>query len=314
MESGSLGNFVFIYQKFALSENKSPRTIGTNCGAVRQFDIFLGGCSDVNLLTDNDLRRYIRELQNRSKWMFHPTIGDGHGNLSPHSIASYVRGIRSFWSWLHREGFIENNPFEGVKPPQVPHNIVNTFIPEQVKQLLAVIPRDSHKGFRDYSIVVTLYGVGPRISEVINLKSENVNFDTGQFKVLGKGARERILFMPPSVYKSMFKYYQRWRPKVTSEYFFVTDDGKQISRFNFEHRIHNYGQKAGIAAVQCSPHVLRHSFAIEFLRGGGDIFSLQKILGHATPEMTRHYARLADRDVEAKLRIFSPVEKLGLRV
>ena len=141
-----------------------------------------------------------------------------------------------------------------------------------------------------------------------------MDFDTGQFKVLGKGAKERILFMPPTVYKSMFKYRRRWRPKVASEYFFVTDDGKQLSRFNLEHRIHDYGQKAGIAGVQCSPHILRHSFAIEFLRDGGDIYSLQKILGHATLEMTRHYARLADRDVEAKLRTFSPVEKLRLRV
>jgi len=314
MEARNLGSFLFLYRKFAKTETKSDRTIETVTTAVTLFDRFLDGCEDVSKVTAEDLRRFIRELQSRQKWNNHPTIKNDHGGLSPFTIANYVRHIRAFWSWLHREGLIENNPFEGVKPPQVPHNIVNTFIPEQVKQLLAVIPRDSHKGFRDYSIVVTLYGVGPRISEVINLKSENVNFDTGQFKVLGKGARERILFMPPSVYKSMFKYYQRWRPKVASEYFFVTDDGKQLSRFNFEHRIHNYGQKAGIAAVQCRPHVLRHSFAIEFLRGGGDIFSLQKILGHATPEMTRHYARLADRDVEVKLRTFSPVEKLRLRV
>ena len=102
--------------------------------------------------------------------------------------------------------------------------------------------------------------------------------------------------------------------KSSIRVFLRTDDGKQLSRFNLEHRIHDYGQKAGIAGVQCRPHILRHSFAIEYLRNGGDEYSLQKILGHATLEMTRHYARLADRDVEAKLKTFSPVEKLRLRV
>lgn len=94
----------------------------------------------------------------------------------------------------------------------------------------------------------------------------------------------------------MFKYHQRWRPKVASEYFHVTDDGKQSSRFSFEHRTHNYDQEAGISGLQCSPHILRRSVAVESVRTGDDAFSRQKISGHATLEMSRHCARLADRD------------------
>lgn len=314
MEKCDLDYFLSIYKKFAEAENKSDRTIETVNTAVTLFDKFLDGCEDVNEVTAKDLRAFIWELQGRTKWTNHPTIKSEHDKLSPFTIANYVRHIHAFWSWLHREGFIEDNPLKKVKVPGVPRPIISTFTPDQVKQLLAVIPRNSHKGCRDYTIIVQIYGIGPRISEVVDLKSENVNFNTGSIKVLGKGAKERNLYMPPTVFKAMYKYSERWRPKISSEYFFVTDDGKQLSRNNFEHRMKNYGEVAGIAGVACRPHIMRYTFAIEFLRNGGDIFTLQKILGHETLEMTRRYARLADRDVEAKLKSSSPVEKLKLRV
>ena len=314
MKAYNLVELIFIYEKFAVAENKSPRTIETTTHAVRLFDNSLNHCQDVNQVTPEDLRNFIRELQSRSKWQNHPTIKSDHGKLSPFTIANYVRHIHAFWSWLHQEEFIVDNPIKKVKVPDVPHSVINTFTPDQVKQLLARISRKIHKGYRDFAILISIYGIGPRISEVVDLRTENVNFDTGNIKVLGKGAKERTLYMPPTVFKAMFKYSERWRPKISSEYFFVTDDGKQLSRFNFEHRMHNYGQEAGITGVACRPHIMRYTFAIEFLRNGGDIFTLQKILGHETLEMTRHYARLADKDVEAKLKTSSPVEKLKLRV
>lgn len=314
METNGLGDFIIIYRNYSVTENKSPRTIETVVDSVNAFDTFLGGCTDITKVAAGDLRRYIRKLQTRPRWQNHPTIKGEHGKLSPDSVASYVRSIKSFWSWLSREAFIEDNTIKGVKTPQVSHRIVNTFTPEQVKQLLSAVPRNNHGGYRDYAVILLLYSTGPRISEALELKYQNVDFNSGNIKILGKGARERMLAMPPTLYKAMHKFAQKWRPQQASDYFFVTDDGRQLSRFTFEHKIHAYGEAAGITGVHCRPHVLRYTFAIEFLRNGGDIFSLQKILGHSTLEMTRRYARLADRDVEGKLKTFSPVEKLRLRV
>ena len=75
-----------------------------------------------------------------------------------------------------------------------------------------------------------------------------------------------------------------------------------------------YLRKSGISPIKCTPHMLRHSFTVQFLRNGGDVFSLQKILGHASLDMTRHYAELADSDVEKKMKAFSPAESIDIKV
>lgn len=117
MEADSLGNFISVYERFATAENKSPRTIQSIKAAVSQFDNFLGGCPDVKEVKAEDLREYIRYLQQKPKWSGHPLIKQDHGILSDNAIASYVRSIRSLWSWLKRERFIDVNPFEEVPPP-----------------------------------------------------------------------------------------------------------------------------------------------------------------------------------------------------
>ena len=312
MEAKTLGDFLFIYEKFAIAENKSPRTIQSIKTAVPRFDNFLGGCPDVKEVQAEDLRRYIRYLQEQPKWSSHPTIKQNHGNLSDNTIASYIRSIRSFWSWLKREKFIDNNPFEQVKPPKVSGRVVDPLSPEEVSKLLRGIPRRNHSGYRDCCMILTMYGTGLRVSEVIDLPLDDVNFDSGQIKVMGKGKKERAVYMSAGVYKALFKYHHQWRPKVASNYFFVHEDGRPLNRFYVEHRMQHHVQQAGITKT-CTPHILRFSFAIQFLRNGGDPFTLQKILGHATLDMTRRYVQIANSDVEAKMKAFSPAEQLDLR-
>jgi integrase/recombinase XerD len=314
MEAKSLGHFLLIYQRFAAAENKSERTIEAVTAAVAHFDNFLGDSPDIGQVQAEDLRRYIRSLQARGRWAGHPTIKTAHGSLSPHSIASYVRSIRSFWSWLKREGFIEDNPFENAKPPKAPRKVVNTLSAKQVTQLLSAISHKDSAGYRDRAMVITLYGTGLRIGELLGLRLTDINFDTGQVRVMGKGKRERFVYMSATVHKVLFKYAWHWRPKVASEYFFVHDSGRPLSRFYVEHRLQAYGRKAGISGARCSPHTLRHTFAVEYLRGGADTFTLQRILGHSTLEMTRHYAEVSDGDVEIKQKAYSPAERLGIRI
>jgi len=279
MEAKNLGDFVLIYEKFAASENKSKRTIEDTTAAVRQFDKFLGGPVDVRDVQSEDLREYIRSLQQRPRWTDHPTIKPKETGLSPHSIASYVRSIRSFFSWLKMEGFIDENPMERVKPPKAPRKIVATLTREQVTRLLEAIAKKDSRGFRDQAIVITLYGTGLRISELLQLRLEDLNFDSGQMKVMGKGGKERTVFMSPTVFKILFKYVHRWRTKTTTDYVFIHNNGQPLTRFYVAHRLQTYARKAGISAIKCSPHVFRHSFSVEYLRNGADTFTLQKILG-----------------------------------
>ncbi len=313
MEAGNLGNFISVYEKFAIAENKSPRTIESVKYANTKFDNFLGGVTDIKAVQDEDLRRYIRHLQKQPKWSGHPTINQDHDILSDNAIASCVRSIRSLWSWLKNEKFIDINPFEEVKPPDTTERIVDPLTPEDVSRLLKAISRKEYAGYRDSCAIILMYGTGLRISEVVDLFKSNVNFDSGQIKVLGKGKKERAVFMSASVFKALYKCNSQQRPEVPSSYFFVHKDGRPLTRFYFEHRMHSYVDKSGITKV-CTPHILRYSFAIQFLRNGGDIFTLQNILGHSTLEMTRRYLKIANSDVEAKMKEYSPAEQLGIRL
>jgi len=118
--------------------------------------------------------------------------------------------------------------------------------------------------------------------------------------------------MSPKVYKALFKYYSRWRPKVTSDYLFVHDDGRKLTRFHFAHRMQAYVHKANITKP-CTAHILRYSAALEILRKGCDPYNLQQILGHTTMEMTRRYLKIANSDIEKSLKTFSPAEQVDIR-
>jgi len=312
MEANGLGYFISIYDKFAQAENKSQRTIEAVTAAARKFDTFLGGNIHPQDITTDDLRRYILHLQGCCKWSGHPTIKQNHGNLSPNTVAHHVRHIKSFWSWMALEGFLEQNPLAQVKTPKETGKVVTPLTSGEVTQLLKVIPRNTHRGYRDSCIIVSLYGTLLRISEILDLHLPDINFTSGQITVLGKGDKERSVFMSPKVYKALFKYYSRWRPKVTSDHFFVHEDGRKLTRFYFEHRMRVYMRRASLTKP-CTPHILRYSGAIALLRNGCDPYTLQQILGHATMEMTRRYLKIANSDIEKSLKSFSPAEQIDIR-
>jgi len=312
METNNLGNFISIYEKFAQAEAKSDRTIEAVTAVTRKFDSFLGGNSNIKAITADDLRRYILHLQERCKWSDHPTIQKNHGNLSPNTIAHHVRHIKSFWSWMYSEGFLEHNTLSQVKTPKETGRAVTPLTSGEVTQLLKVVPRNTHQGYRDSCVIITLYGTALRISELLDLPFSNVNFTNGQITVVGKGDKERSVFMSPKVYKALFKYYSRWRPKVTSEYLFIHEDGRKLTRFYFEHRMQAYVRKANLTKP-CTPHILRYSGALALLRNGCDPYNLQQILGHTTMEMTRRYLKISNTDIEKNMKSFSPAEQVDIR-
>jgi integrase/recombinase XerD len=312
METKILGNFIYIYQKFAQAENKSQRTIEAVTAAAGKFDSFLGGDINPKDITAENLRGYILHLQESSRWLGHPTIKGNHGNLSPSTVAHHVRHIKAFWAWLHSEGFIKRNPLAQVKTPKETSKAVTPLSPAEVTHLIKIIPQNTPQGYRDRCIIVCLYGTLLRISELLNLPLSNVNLTSGQITVVGKGDRERSVFLSPKVYKALFKYYSRWRPNTESSYFFVHEDGRKLNRFYFEHRMEAYTRKANLTKP-CTPHVLRYSGTIELLRNGCDPYTLQQILGHTSMEMTRRYLKIANSDIERSLKSFSPAERLNIK-
>lgn len=310
---------VEYYRLCAQGEGKSPSTIAIIECAVRYLTNFLGvnGMStDVNEIGTDKLRSYCLHLHMRQRFAAHPFTKPQEGHLSGHTINGYLRALRSFWSWAEAEGLIDDNPFTTLKIPKAPQKIIPTLSAEQLATLIEVIDLSNPQGYRDYAAILLLADTGLRLSELTNLKLEDVNLERRILKVWGKGSKERIVPFGVRAQRALLRYVNFYRPEPArprTEEFFLTYSGEPLKKRRVEEIIKSYGIKAGIKGVRCSPHTLRHTMAVMWVRNGGDVFSLQQILGHSTLDMVRIYVNLAQTDIEAAHRKFSPADNLELK-
>jgi len=317
--STELASIIQGYRLYARTEGKSPKTINIYTTALSVFENFLnqdGLPTDVTQIGVQELRRFILYLQGAKSYRKHPFTKPQPNGLSGHTINCYLRAIRAFWSWLVQEEIILSNPFAKVRVPKPPKKVIPTFSESQIQALLAVIDTHTTTGFRDWVMILMLLDTGLRASELVNLRLDDVNLDDGIVKVCGKGDKERMVPIGARVQRAIWKYLQRCRPQPASPLcgnLFLTRNGEPMTVNRIETVIENYGRKAGIEGVRCSPHTFRHTFAISYLRNGGDVFSLQRILGHSSLDVVRIYVDLAEADVKACHRKFSPADNLELR-
>jgi len=274
-----------------------------------------GISTDATQITRHQIRAFILYLQQKRCFSDHRFNHTQDRGLSGYTINCYLRSLRVFLSWLVSEDIIECNPFDRVKIPRPPRKVIPAFSDSQFQRLLNAIDTRTAEGYRDYAIILTLLDTALRVSELCNLKLGNLWLDEGMLKVLGKGNKERLIPIGKQVQRLLWRYINRCRPEPAMakyDFLFLTREGKPLTKDRVEKIMTYYGRKAGIEGVRCSPHTLRHSAAVRFLRNGGDVFSLQRMLGHASLEMTRRYCELADIDVKRAHMTASPVDNLCL--
>ena len=141
-----------------------------------------------------------------------------------------------------------------------------------------------------------------------------VYLEEGHFRVLGKGSKERIVPIGVSLQKALWKYMNRYRPEPAHPnvtVLFLSRNGRALAARSVYCRIRQYGEKGGLVGVRCSPHTFRHTFAISYLRNGGDVSSLQRMLGHSSLEVVRIYVNMCRADIKECHRRFSPADNLA---
>lgn len=315
-----LHNLIKGYTLCSRTDGKSPKTMALATLALTTLKNCLearGLPTDVTEIGPTELREFILHLQQVKAFEHHPYTRVRKKGLSGCAINCYLRAIRAFWSWLIREEIISKNPFDKVRIPKPPGKVVPTFSESQLRALLKVISREKATGFRDWTMILTLLDTGLRASELVGLRAEETNLEDGIVKVNGKGSKERIVPIGARVQRAIWKYLQFHRPEPLSPLcptLFLTRDGEPITVNRLEGIIESHGRKARIEGVRCSPHTLRHTFAISYLRNGGDVFSLQRILGHSSLDIVRIYVNLAQTDIKACHRRFSPADNMNLRI
>jgi site-specific recombinase XerD len=295
----TLSDALTAYHISARAEGKSPKTIGWIDFSMRYFREFLGGDPDIAAITGDDLKRFIIALQDSCRLRKHPYARPQPQKLSPNTVETYARGVRAFFGQLFREGLIDTNPMQKVKMPRVPKKVVPTFNERELERLLAAPDKHTDTGFRDYTLLLIFIDTAARLSEIANLGVDDVDLEQGYLKVMGKGSKERYIPIGHKVARALLKYRMKHRPEpVGTDRFFLNRGGRPLDPGRIEKIVVECGRKANLK--RCHPHKLRHSSSVMYLRNGGDVFSLQKKLGHSSLEMTRHYANLADSDVRAQ--------------
>jgi len=248
--------------------------------------------------------------------------------ISTNSIARRLAAIRMFHRFLMRERILKSDPSGLIDSPRLWKKIPDTLSLNEVDALLAQPNIRDKQGIRDKAILETLYATGMRVSEAVNLKLDNVNFDIGFLRCIGKGNKERIIPLGSKASSSIKRYLEFTRPyilnpvrntkqtennikvsngvkKRESEFLFLNRFGKKISRQSLWKIIKRYARGARIKKP-IRPHILRHSFATHLLERGADLRSVQEMLGHSNISTTQIYTHINKDRLKLIHKMFHP--------
>jgi len=229
--------------------------------------------------------------------------------LSANSVARRLAAIKSFYRFLVRERILKSDPSNLVDSPKLWKKIPQTLSANEVDALLAQPNIRTSQGIRDKAVLETLYATGMRVSEAVNLKTQNVNLDVGFLRCIGKGNKERIIPLGKKAIGSIKRYIGAARAeqlkKKESEFLFLSRLGKKISRQSLWKMIKKYAKQARIKKP-IKPHILRHSFATHLLERGADLRSVQEMLGHANISTTQIYTHVSGERLKAIHKMYHP--------
>lgn len=210
------------------------------------------------------------------------------------SIASAYRMMRVFFNFLVRDDVLTRSPMAQVRIPKVDRRLKSAFADREIRSMLkaAIVPRDK-------ALIMFLLDTGARISEVLAVNIGDVDIATGRvFLQHTKDREQRIVYLGSQARRLLLKYYRTLAIRPDAPLWVDLRRGRRLLRNGVQQLLTRIGKRAGV--VECGPHRFRRTFAISYLRNGGDIFTLQRILGHASLDMVKQYLGALNDDDTAK--------------
>ena len=221
--------------------------------------------------------------------------------LEGKSVARNLSSLKAFHNYLILKDITKSNPCEKIETPKFVKSIPSSLSENEVEKLLDAPDENTFIGLRDKTMIETLYSCGLRISELVDLEIIHVNLRQGVIRVLGKGQKERLVPMGQKLINLIGIYFSKLKEnkiKNSSNFLFLSQRGKKITRQAFWHRIKIYATKAGLENNKISPHILRHAFATHLLNNGADLRVVQLLLGHSDLNTTQIYTEVAKRRLQ----------------
>ena len=224
--------------------------------------------------------------------------------LDASTVNRYLISLKAFFRWAVEEGLIDENPTARIKLGKPQQKIVKGLHPDKMKELLNGLSDKTLEGIRNKAIVLVLLDCGLRVSELVNLKLEDADISHGVLTVMGNGSKQRLARMGLKTQKALWRYLMLRKSSLT--WLWINECGERLTTSGIQQMVRKLGRKLGIRLY---PHLLRHTFAISFLRNGANTFECQYALGHSSLAMTRHYTQaLGFEDVFKKHQMASPVD------
>ena len=230
--------------------------------------------------------------------------------LSARSQARVISGIKQFYSFLILEGHLKEDPSELIEQPKIGLKLPEVLTIEEIDQLIAAIDMSKTEGHRNRAILETLYSCGLRVSELVALRFSDLYFDEGFIRVIGKGNKERLVPVSPSVEKEIKIYNDHIRRhqnimKGDENVVFLNRRGAKLTRVMIFTIIKQLSEAIGLKK-NISPHTFRHSFATHLIEGGANLRAIQEMLGHESITTTEIYTHLDQRFLKEAILSYHP--------
>jgi len=296
----------------------TPASSPLNAADIVAIDSFIERIWSESGLADNTLSSYRRDLEGFARWLSargenlddatresvnrylaaRSTKGGRRGTgYTARSNARLISTLRLFYRTRLRMSAIAQDPTVLLEAPKLPRPLPKALSEREVEALLRAPDVETPSGLRDRAMFELIYATGLRVSELVTLRTEQINLRQGVLRVTGKGGKERLVPLGEESQHWLEHYYAQARPAILkgriSDAVFVSNRAESMTRQMFWTMVKNHALRAGIEGKRISPHVLRHCFATHLLNHGADLRALQMLLGHSSLSTTQIYTLVA---------------------
>ena len=261
----------------------SPNTIDSYKRDLEDFYKFSN--KSYKFVTKDDAIKYLEYLNKK---------------INPRSINRHIVSIKNYFKFLEKNNSINYNPLEEITGLKTPKKLPRILSEDDVNNLLDIALNDAYS-YRNKAMLELMYSSGLRVSELLNLEVNNIDFNMNLVRVFGKGSKERIVPIDDIATKYLDEYINIYRNTLLknkeSDILFLNSRGEKLSRQGFFKILKQIAKEKGIKK-ELSPHTLRHSFATHLLNHGADLRSIQTMLGHENIETTQIYTHVSDNFIK----------------
>ena len=272
----------------------SPNTIDSYTRDLEDFYKFTG--KSYKFVVKDDFINYIAYLNKK---------------ISARSINRHIVSIKNYFKFLERNNLITNNPTVDISGLKMPKKMPRILSEEDINNLLD-LPLEDAYDYRNKAMLELMYSSGLRVSELLSLEVNNIDFNMNLVRVYGKGSKERIVPIDDIATKYLFEYINIYRNTLLknkeSDILFLNSRGSKLSRQGFFKILKEIAREKGIKK-ELSPHTIRHSFATHLLNNGADLRSIQTMLGHENIETTQIYTHVSNNYVKENYEAAHPRSK-----